>query len=404
MGVSSKSSNKIKKYSFAFVLILFFLSFPFFSNAQRIAPRPLEIEYPPFPHIAAPTETVTLPNYIRYIYYFALGISGLVALGVLVWAGFRYLVSAGRPEVIKDAKDRMTAALLGMLILFCSWLILRTINPELVILRPPGEIPSVIPALSPGVYLCRERVDILGFESEKRKAELMETSEEQRIIVAELQGILETINEHCHLIANQGNLLMDFEDKVNWVYLVPSSGKQQYGVMLYEESYFGGRSSVLYGDGEGNVEELQNPSEWPIQGFLVSSVRPFILNFHPSSSWYVKLYKSIYFNRDDPSEQSLTHSAGQINGADVFDVIPEIGSLKIEGKLIVVFFKDPPGEGGSWGIESITDIFSQSDSNLNDNLMGIWLPDQCVERREPTWRDRYYPCAHDMIIISGGTY
>jgi hypothetical protein len=57
---------------------------------------------------------------------------GLLAFGVLVVGGIRYLTSAGDPGTIKDAKSQMKSALLGILLLLFSYLILITINPQLV--------------------------------------------------------------------------------------------------------------------------------------------------------------------------------------------------------------------------------------------------------------------------------
>jgi hypothetical protein len=62
---------------------------------------------------------------------------GLITFGALIYGGFRYLTSAGNPTAMSDAKDQISSALLGLILLFCSWLILNTINPELILLGEP---------------------------------------------------------------------------------------------------------------------------------------------------------------------------------------------------------------------------------------------------------------------------
>jgi len=119
-----------KKISIIFPVIIFLSFFLFnFSFAQR------EVEVP-FPGLA--TTTPALPEYIEAIYKFALIISGVIVFGALVYGGFLYLTSAGNPARINDAKDQIFSAILGLIILFSAYLILRTINPELIMLSQPG--------------------------------------------------------------------------------------------------------------------------------------------------------------------------------------------------------------------------------------------------------------------------
>lgn len=72
-----------------------------------------------------------LPSYINTIYQFALGISGLLALGMIVAGGVYYTVSAGNSSRQGDAKSMITSAIWGLVLLFGSYLILNTINPQI---------------------------------------------------------------------------------------------------------------------------------------------------------------------------------------------------------------------------------------------------------------------------------
>jgi len=119
------------------ILIIFFsaifLAFALFSFS--FAQRKLEVPIPGLKTTTLPA----LPDYIVAIFNFSLMIIGIIVFGALIYGGFRYLTSAGSPTAMADAKDQIFSALLGLIILLCSYLILTTINPELVILGEPGK-------------------------------------------------------------------------------------------------------------------------------------------------------------------------------------------------------------------------------------------------------------------------
>jgi len=118
------------------LLILFLLLFLFLGASFVLAQKPLEITYPQIPGAVTPTTTKTaLPDYIRYVFQFSLFLGALIALGSFVYGGVRYLTSAGSPSAQKDAKSQISAGILGLIILISAYLILNTINPQLVALE-----------------------------------------------------------------------------------------------------------------------------------------------------------------------------------------------------------------------------------------------------------------------------
>jgi hypothetical protein len=82
---------------------------------------------------AASTPGVFISNF----YNFALSIGGILAFGAIVYGGLKYAISAGNPSKQSDAKSWITDALWGLLLLFSAYLILHTINPNLVNLNLP---------------------------------------------------------------------------------------------------------------------------------------------------------------------------------------------------------------------------------------------------------------------------
>jgi hypothetical protein len=98
----------------------------------------LEVQYPSFGGADSPQSSgYLLSSYIRYIYNFAIICGGLIALLSLIYGGFRFLTSAGKPAAITDARGQILAGFLGLAVIFGSYIILNELNPDLVSLRMP---------------------------------------------------------------------------------------------------------------------------------------------------------------------------------------------------------------------------------------------------------------------------
>ena len=69
---------------------------------------------------------------ISQIYTVSLSLVGIVAFVQIVWGGFLVLTSAGNTSKYGEAMNKIKNAILGIVLLFSSYLILNTINPDLV--------------------------------------------------------------------------------------------------------------------------------------------------------------------------------------------------------------------------------------------------------------------------------
>jgi hypothetical protein len=116
------------------IILLTTLIFAFLVVAQNCLAVELLLDWPTIGGESL-GEQSSVPNLIKYIYTFALGICGLVALVSIIFGAAQYAFSAGDSSKTGDAKDRITQALLGIIILLCAFLILNTINPDLVNLK-----------------------------------------------------------------------------------------------------------------------------------------------------------------------------------------------------------------------------------------------------------------------------
>ncbi|KKU15597.1 hypothetical protein A3D55_03170 [Candidatus Jorgensenbacteria bacterium RIFCSPHIGHO2_02_FULL_45_20] len=79
-----------------------------------------------------------IPEFISKFYEFGLAISGILAVGMIVAGAIYYTTTGPTPQKQTDAKDMMLSAIWGLLLLFGSYLILKSINPQLIKLRAPG--------------------------------------------------------------------------------------------------------------------------------------------------------------------------------------------------------------------------------------------------------------------------
>jgi len=71
-------------------------------------------------------------SYLTIVYFWALGAVIFLSVLMLVWAGVEYTAIGFSEAVVASAKKKIMAAILGLIIAFTSWLLLRVINPDLV--------------------------------------------------------------------------------------------------------------------------------------------------------------------------------------------------------------------------------------------------------------------------------
>jgi len=67
-------------------------------------------------------------GFIQVIMGFVLSIAGGIAIILIIISGYRLMVSQGNPENIKNAKDQLTAAIIGLLFIIFSLVVLQIIG------------------------------------------------------------------------------------------------------------------------------------------------------------------------------------------------------------------------------------------------------------------------------------
>lgn len=79
-----------------------------------------------------------LSRYLRAIYVYFIWIVGVVATVMVIYGGLRWVAAAGNPGQIKEARDIIDNAVIGVIIGLTSVVLLNIINPKLTQLVLPG--------------------------------------------------------------------------------------------------------------------------------------------------------------------------------------------------------------------------------------------------------------------------
>ena len=121
------------------ILVIFAGVFLFFSSANA--------QYNPISPLPGmnPEGTFVIANYVPLVVKLSIALAALLAVVMLVAAGFMYITAAGSPGTLEKAKKYAFDAIVGLLIAIGYWLILSAINPAIL----GGDIPS-LPGAPPG--------------------------------------------------------------------------------------------------------------------------------------------------------------------------------------------------------------------------------------------------------------
>lgn len=89
-----------------------------------------------------------LSSMINVFIRWAFKLAGVFAFAMIVFAGFEYTTSGGNTSKQKDAQERIVSAIIGIILLFSFYIILNTINPD-ILKSPPETAAPTPPAVTP---------------------------------------------------------------------------------------------------------------------------------------------------------------------------------------------------------------------------------------------------------------
>jgi len=116
------------------ICLFFILAAPTASQATGIKFTP-QVEIPGYTFNPADKTTGNIANLVKAIYKYAIGIVGILAAVVLMIGGILWIVAGGNATAIGEAKAWIAASLTGLVLALTSYLILATVNPDLVDLK-----------------------------------------------------------------------------------------------------------------------------------------------------------------------------------------------------------------------------------------------------------------------------
>jgi len=132
-----------------FICLFIFLYLP----TDKILSAGLEVDYPAIQGGKTLTPQSDLTQYLKYVFDIGIFIGFFSVFLSLIWAGILYFLSPAIPEALGKAKDRISGAISGLLILTLLYLIITAINPYLSIfnLNKLDKTPLEPNTKSPGV-------------------------------------------------------------------------------------------------------------------------------------------------------------------------------------------------------------------------------------------------------------
>lgn len=80
----------------------------------------------------ASEQTDCFPTYLKQIINFGFATIGILAMFMIAFGAFQYLMAAGNLSKAESAKETIASAVGGLILGLCAWVILNTINPDLV--------------------------------------------------------------------------------------------------------------------------------------------------------------------------------------------------------------------------------------------------------------------------------
>jgi len=132
----------MKSYKIKSVVVFIFIFMALMAVGGTVWAQTNYVPLAPLPE-AAPEGGTNMIIYLTGMVKLLIGVAGVLAVIMIMIGGIQYMSSdaiTGKEE----GKEKITQALFGLILAIASWLILNTINPNLLIIKPnvpPAELP-----------------------------------------------------------------------------------------------------------------------------------------------------------------------------------------------------------------------------------------------------------------------
>jgi len=272
---------------FAILLLCFLTIFPIITFA-------LEVTYPKAITGATITDKSDLAQYLKYVVDFGLSFGLAIAVLTLVISSIFYFVAPAIPGALEIAKDRISGAISGLLILLLTYLVITTINPSLSVF----SIDSL------------EKIETQTPNTESYGINFYKSTGCSKADRTDTSSILD---------------LGDLKNKVNGVKISQNSDENVYYIgILYDNTNYWGKCQYI----DPNNNGCQSAD------VTAASASIYEYNFSPSNSGSVTIYRksfNIVGGKEDNKNNGgdLKISQSNING--IYEV--KLDSLRFTGTI-----------------------------------------------------------------------
>ncbi len=156
---------------------------------------------------------ISFQDYVGYVFKFSIALAVFLAIVVIIYAGFEYMLSEALPAKL-DAKGRIYSAIKGLILVFASYLILRVIDPRLV--QVYTEVPPVNFKVNEELRQFQNSLvsDIqkLGVEVQKR---IVEANERLVVNQSRADELISKKNKGDGLTEEESLELANLQQKIN---------------------------------------------------------------------------------------------------------------------------------------------------------------------------------------------
>ncbi len=118
------------------ILVCIFVSLPVLVFAQEFSPQvniPDSNQFTPGEKVEVTGNTFA--NYLIAIYNWGIRVIIVLAVVMIMVGGFMWMTAGGSSQRVSKAKERITSAIIGLILALGSYTLLNFINPELVAFR-----------------------------------------------------------------------------------------------------------------------------------------------------------------------------------------------------------------------------------------------------------------------------
>jgi hypothetical protein len=438
---------KLKNILFAsiIVIILFLSIAPVAVNAQTAPPENtapvLELVYPKIPNdLREEIIAHGLPGYIGYMFKLSMVLIGIIILLVLIFNGFKWFTSFGSADKLISAKQGILSALLGAIILFSSYILFNTINPQLTILKVDNA-DLLEPVIPPGIYLCDYNANSVTNIDDLITSYKGDDKEQSLKAVKLFKTLIKNERGNCYLTTSSGNLIRDIsggpviaipektyeyseitrKPEAKWLY--------RYGIVFHEKDYYRGQCSAWIPTEEKGISPAKISYGISYKDKKVRSITLYKLPEAEASSNSngIVFYQCLNYNdKNNPlcpegvtapesysfyPSQLEGQTARQISEEDltgvklIKDGHSEIRSITVdpEGYYFALLFSEDNLKGDR------CEIISKNDNSLLDQPIGQ-CGDTCnaiVNNKNATQQQliaKCFPCTKSILIIKGAIF